>query len=171
MGAPRNHHALFVETDPVSGGGILLNVTGNIQNGMQFEERSTNKPEESVGFVDQSPLGWVAAGDFDRMRSICERNHPPKKQFNGPKRLYPKEPLRRCQEWTNETIDALTNNGVLQPFPMVTAETPAEEEYWTWSEEYENWYHMHEDGRCEWSTEEQPQNKNGKGKEKGKGEG
>ena len=34
-----------------------------------------------------------------------------------------------------------------------------EEEYWTWSKNYKNWYHIHEDGRCEWA----------KGKERGKG--
>jgi hypothetical protein len=36
-----------------------------------------------------------------------------------------------------------------------------EEEYWTWSGEYEDWYHIHKDGSYEWA----------KGKEKGKDKG
>ncbi|KAF5127158.1 hypothetical protein E5D57_008086 [Metarhizium anisopliae] len=78
---------------------------------MEFEEKSTNNPETSANFVEISPLGWVAAGDLDRMRHICMSIPPPKKQFNSWKRLYPKEPLRRCQEWTNEAIDSLTRDG------------------------------------------------------------
>jgi len=31
IGAPRNHHALFVETDTDSGGGALLHLKGAIQ--------------------------------------------------------------------------------------------------------------------------------------------
>lgn len=36
------------------------------------------------------------------------------KQFNGPKRIEPSVPLRRCQEWTDESIRALKNEGALQ---------------------------------------------------------
>lgn len=38
---------------------------------------------------------------------------PPKKQFDGPRRRYLDEPIRRCQEWTAEAIQALTSAGVL----------------------------------------------------------
>jgi hypothetical protein len=31
-------------------------------------------------------------------------------------------------------------------------QTPATE-YWTWSEEYQNYYHLHEDGTYEWATQ------------------
>lgn len=83
LGAPRNHHGLFIKTDLASKCGILLHVKGDIQNGMEFEEKLTNNPETSATFVEMSPLGWVAAGDLDRMRHICMSIPPPKKQFNG----------------------------------------------------------------------------------------
>ncbi|KAL8296019.1 hypothetical protein RB600_001486 [Gaeumannomyces tritici] len=175
LGAPRNHHALFVETDPESGAGLLLHVTGNIQDGMTFEERETKKPEESNTFSGKKSLGWVAIADLDRMRDICASNPPPKKQFDRAKRLYPNEPLRRCQEWTAETVASLTGEGVIQPHHSL-AGVPEEDEYWVWSEQYGNWYHVHEDGTYEWaeggeSSSSQPnkskQGKKDKGKRKG----
>ncbi|KAH6712168.1 hypothetical protein BKA61DRAFT_485809, partial [Leptodontidium sp. MPI-SDFR-AT-0119] len=59
--------------------------------------------------------------------------------FHGPKRLYLKESLRRCQDWTQEAIQALTTAGVLQ----TTSNTaPADmDEYWTWSGEYNQYSH------------------------------
>ncbi|KAK0110104.1 hypothetical protein ONS95_002760 [Cadophora gregata] len=30
--------------------------------------------------------------------------------------------------------------------------------YWTWSDEYNKYYHMHEDGSCEWYNEEASSN-------------
>lgn len=105
LGAPRNHHALFVETNGESGGGVIFQVTGNIQGGMRFEEKTcTTKPEDSHTFIERSALGWVDIQNLERMRDICAKNPPRKKQFHGPKRIYPGEPLRRCQEWTAETI-------------------------------------------------------------------
>ena len=29
---------------------------------------------------------------------------------------------------------------------------PLADGYWTWSEEYQNWYHMNNDGTCEWAS-------------------
>jgi hypothetical protein len=37
-----------------------------------------------------------------------------KKQFEGPRRLYPGEPIRRCQEWTKEAVETLAAEGVLE---------------------------------------------------------
>ena len=59
-------------------------------------------------------LGAVDKADLDQFRQVCQSIPPPKKQFEGPKRLYSKEPLRRCQEWTVEAIDALKVQGILK---------------------------------------------------------
>ncbi|KAG6019737.1 hypothetical protein E4U41_003125 [Claviceps citrina] len=118
LGAPRNHHAIFVQTeddDTGAGAGIKFHVTGNIQNGMTFEkEKTAQRPESRAGYVGKILLGRVAAGDLARVEDICRGVPPPKKQFQGGRRLFPKEPLRRCQEWTRETIEALRAEGVLR---------------------------------------------------------
>lgn len=114
IGAPRNHHALFVETDSVTGRGVVFQVTGNIQNGMQFETENRQCPEQSIGFVKKSHLGHVAADSLHLVEDTCRANPAPKRQFDGPKRLYPDEPLRRCQEWTKETVDSLISRRILQ---------------------------------------------------------
>jgi hypothetical protein len=115
LGAPRDHHAIFVDTNVDSqGGGLKLHVTGNMQSGMTFEVRRAERPENSPGFVDKTLLGWVSADKVHHIERICRGIEAPRKQFDGPKRLYPKEPLRRCQEWTSEAIDALMADGVLQ---------------------------------------------------------
>ena len=115
QGAPRNHHALFVET-PESGAksGHIFQVTGNIQQGMTFERKTAEEPELSLTFISKSHLGSVRTVDFSRISEVCRNIPPPKKQFDGPKRLYPTEPLRRCQEWTSEAIQALNDAHMLQ---------------------------------------------------------
>lgn len=113
IGAPRSHHALFLETDPSSKSGMVLNVVGNIQAGMAFEERRADDPETADTFVAKTYLGDVEAGDVDRVCGICRGNAAPGKQFDGARRLFPGEKLRRCQEWTAETVGLLEREGVL----------------------------------------------------------
>ncbi|EGE00898.1 hypothetical protein TESG_08193 [Trichophyton tonsurans CBS 112818] len=114
-GLPRDHHSIFVETGengPKTG--HLFHVTGDIQNGMVFDEKPAKEPESSATFVGKEKIGTVTHANYPRIKDICASITPPKKQFQGPKRLYPKEPLRRCQEWTRETVDALKDAQVLQ---------------------------------------------------------
>ncbi|CAK4025414.1 Hypothetical predicted protein [Lecanosticta acicola] len=113
LGAPRNHHAIFVETNQ-DRSVWLFQVTGDIQNGMRHEDKHASEPSTSATFRDKTLIGKVATANFDRIKGICEGIPAPKKQFNGPKRLFPNEPLRRCQEWTKEAIDALLSEGVLE---------------------------------------------------------
>lgn len=115
LGMPRNHHAIFIETDAQSGGGILLQVTGSIQDGMEFTDQQTGKPQDvDASFIGRTLLGRVAVHDVDRMRAACRGNPPPAKQFDGPRRINPGEKLRRCQEWTAETVEVLRRGGVLR---------------------------------------------------------
>jgi hypothetical protein len=81
--------------------------------GMSFEHRIAEEPENSASFIGKEYLGTVTHANYARVQTICEGIPPPKKQFQGPKRLYPSEPLRRCQKWTTEAIAALTAEQVL----------------------------------------------------------
>jgi hypothetical protein len=94
--------------------GHLFQVTGDIQNGMKHNDKPAKKPEESGTYQSKEYIGKVAATDFDRIKPTCESIPAPKKQFEGPRRLYPNEPLRRCQEWTQEAINTLANAGILK---------------------------------------------------------
>jgi hypothetical protein len=113
LGAPRNHHAIYVEFGPESW--RIFNVTGNIQDGMDFEVRDlSHRVEDDPVFISKTEIGKVSRDKLDHLRQICEANPPPEKQFDGPKRLYKNQPLRRCQEWTAETIEQLKAEGVLE---------------------------------------------------------
>jgi len=174
LGAPRNHHALFVETNVTDGSGYVFQVKGDIQRGMDYEAKQGRKPEESHTFVSKSSLGWVDAGAIGRINEVCVSILPPKKQFDGPKRLYPGETLRRCQEWTHEAVQALGSSGVLQtPPPQPTM--PPSQNYWVWSAEYNQYYHDNGDGTYEWAGASQGSSSRmettGKGEGKGKGRG
>ncbi|KAJ6786824.1 hypothetical protein PWT90_02652 [Aphanocladium album] len=92
----------------------VVQVTGNIQAGMMFEVKTNNCPESSPEFFKKEYLGWVSPEDLHRVQQVCAAIPPPKKQFEGPKSLYPAEPLRRCQEWTKEAIAALVAQDVLR---------------------------------------------------------
>lgn len=111
-GMPRDHHAIFVETNSDETG-WLFQVVGNIQEGMRHDDKPAKKPEDSTTFQERTFIGTVTVANFDRIKPICESIPPPKKQFHGPRRLYPQEPIRRCQEWTKEAIDALVEAQVL----------------------------------------------------------
>ncbi|GAB1739034.1 hypothetical protein NU219Hw_g3798t1 [Hortaea werneckii] len=114
-GMPRDHHAIFVETNAHTSG-RLFHVTGTIAQGMLYEEKELKFPDLSYSYENMTLLGAVDEADLDQFRQICQSIPPPKKQFEGPKRLDPKEPLRRCQEWTAEAVDALKIQGVLKAF-------------------------------------------------------
>jgi len=113
LGTPRDHHVIFVETK-VDGSGVIFQVRGDIQNGMTYEFKDGKKPEDSASFVSKTPIGKVSLADVPRIDPICKRIPPPPKQFNGPKRINPSIPLRRCQEWTQEAVQALQNEGILK---------------------------------------------------------
>ncbi|KAK4168191.1 hypothetical protein QBC43DRAFT_309847 [Cladorrhinum sp. PSN259] len=93
---------------------MIFHVVGNVQEGMIFEHKPAEKPETSLSFVSKSALGWVAASDMDLLEATCRANPPPEKQFNGPRRINPTKPLRRCQEWTAETIQTLRESGIVR---------------------------------------------------------
>lgn len=113
LGAPRNHRAIFVETK-ADESGELFHVKGDIQNGMSYETKQTSKkPEMSGTFVSKTKLGWIKVENLHLVDSICRANPPPAKQYDGPRRIDKNKPLRRCQEWTSETIAELKAEGVL----------------------------------------------------------
>lgn len=112
-GLPRDHHAIFVQTNDDQSG-KLFQVVGDIQNGMTHGHKDAKKPEESATYQEKVLIGKVSSANFHRIKLICDSIPPPKKQFEGPRRLYPREPIRRCQEWTKEAIEALYGAGVLE---------------------------------------------------------
>ncbi|PLB45974.1 hypothetical protein P170DRAFT_439675 [Aspergillus steynii IBT 23096] len=113
-GLPRDHQLLFVETHE-SGphSGHKYHVIGNIQEGMTFNHRAAGPPEEEPVFFTKQLLGRVAVADYPRFLAVCETVPVPKKQFQGAKRLYPSEPLRRCGEWADEATKKLLEEGVI----------------------------------------------------------
>ncbi|KAL2861623.1 hypothetical protein BJX68DRAFT_260435 [Aspergillus pseudodeflectus] len=113
VGMPRDHHAIFVEVNDDQSG-HLFQVVGNIQNGMTHGHRPAEKPEEWIDYQGKIYIGRVSTANYSRIQPICDAILPPKKQFEGPRRLYPAEPIRRCQEWTQEAIDALVTAGILE---------------------------------------------------------
>ena len=114
QGLPRSHHAIFFEIE-ADGSGFTFQVTGNIQQGMTHDHKGpAEKPENSDSFVSKVYLGSTSHGNYKRVEEICNAIEPPRKQFDGPTRLYPGVPLRRCQEWTQEAIAALKDAGVIE---------------------------------------------------------
>lgn len=99
LGAPRNHHAIFIETDD-SQSGYLYHVKGTIQDGMTYEVKHRSNPEQSTTFAKKTYLGWVNEPDYSRVNDICGGVPPPKKQFKKGRRLdpgcYPSVERWRC---------------------------------------------------------------------------
>lgn len=112
-GEPRNHHALWVQTAEARG--VAFHVIGPVNNGaMQYETKPTYiHPSKSMTFVSMQALGRVASHDLPRMDELCRGNGAPIMQMRDGERLYPDVPLRRCQEWTAETVALLRKAGVI----------------------------------------------------------
>ncbi|KAI1989220.1 hypothetical protein LOZ53_003626 [Ophidiomyces ophidiicola] len=124
VGMPRDHHAIFIETNsPSIGCGHVYQVTGNIQDGMVYEDKpATSPPEDDPSFVGKSLVGTVKETSHpDKVRKVCRSVEAPKKQFDGPRKLYPEEKVRRCQEWTAEAVAALTQAGLLNQDKIISA--------------------------------------------------
>ncbi|KAF2748590.1 hypothetical protein M011DRAFT_381536, partial [Sporormia fimetaria CBS 119925] len=104
LGAPRNHHAIFIETRNTHTNtltGAIFQVTGNIQTGMTFNHKDINtNPEDDIDFISKEFIETIDEQDLDRVKEIVNAVEPPRKQFHGPKRIDPSAPLRRRQEWT-----------------------------------------------------------------------
>jgi hypothetical protein len=113
-GAPRNHHAIFVETKK-DGSGVIFQVTGNVQEGMTHDMKDAKRPEDSFSWAQvKKPLGIIKHQNYGRIDRTCREIPPPPKQFNGAKRINPSVPLFRCQEWTDQAIAALKNKGIIE---------------------------------------------------------
>lgn len=122
VGVPRDHHAIFVETRP-DRSGHLFHLIGNIQNGMAFQNKPGKDPRTSNSYLSMTCIGTVKEEDYSRILPVVEAIPPPAKQFEKNQRLYPNTPLRRCQEWAAEGIEALKREGIVQ-----TAEKKLENE-------------------------------------------
>lgn len=122
LGALRNHHAIWVCTDSneqlLNGtfvpAGILVQVTGNVQQGMEFEVKDAIDPTTSPESKRKQNIGTIRQNDLQKLIEICQSLAPPPKQFDGPKKIDPDKPLYRCQDWTAEVIQLLMKAGVLQ---------------------------------------------------------
>ena len=82
---------------------------------MKYEYKVVYPPEGSAPFKAKTQLGWVSSSNLQQIDDICRFDPPTEQQFRGPRRIDPKKPPRRCQEWTSETIHLLKVKGVLKP--------------------------------------------------------
>lgn len=117
-GGKGDHHAIMVEntalqfTMPDTGPrAFLYQVKGSIAQGMTYEFRDAR---EEDSFLGKTLLGTVEGSDFNCIDRICAALPAPKKQFNGPKRLFPREKLYKCQAWTRDALQALEDEGILR---------------------------------------------------------
>lgn len=80
---------------------------------MVYEAKTTEEPEKSPVLVEKKRIGTVSKDDYPRFIAVCQSIPVPKKQFEGARQLYPKEPLRQCQGWAKEAIHALVEQKVV----------------------------------------------------------
>lgn len=118
-GGERDHHLIFIQTDinddEVPAGGYYFHVVGTLQIGMAINFEKRRHPFHSYTFKWLQHKGWMRHGDLEKAKEICNGVAPPAKQFDGPRRLAKGTPLRRCQHWAAEALDAMRAEGVLKP--------------------------------------------------------
>ena len=120
-GGTSDHHAIFVEGNLPSDGvacsntlrpaRFLYQVKGSIAQGMTYEFRDARDDDVCLA---RTLLGTVDGDDFNCIDRICSAVPPPKKQFHGPKRLFPRQKLYKCQAWTRDALAAMERGGILR---------------------------------------------------------
>jgi hypothetical protein len=81
---------------------------------MQCEDKPSSNPESWADLHNKVYLGRVAKKNYAKIKGICEGVAPQAKQFVGPRRVEPRVPLRRCEEWTRGLIEVLERERVLE---------------------------------------------------------
>lgn len=71
--------AIFVEKNHDQSGHVLQ-VTGDVQNGVKHEDKPAKKPEDSAIHQSKEFIGKITAADFARIKLTCEGIPAPKKQ-------------------------------------------------------------------------------------------
>ncbi|OAL22368.1 hypothetical protein AYO20_11193 [Fonsecaea nubica] len=112
--ATSSHHAIYVDIDEGKSG-ELLHVTGSIQQGMNFEARTSSHPFKGTTCEWIKPAGRVQQDKLAQLEAACRMIPPPAKQFHLSKPLVPKDKIRHCQHWVAEAIEFLREKGVLEP--------------------------------------------------------
>lgn len=83
-------------------------------------------PEEEPDFINQELLGLISVERYQNFEKIAVAIEPPKRQFEGAKRLVQRERLRRCQEWVGEVAKKLRSEGILLDGGRESKEKPQE---------------------------------------------
>ncbi|KAK4043898.1 hypothetical protein C8A01DRAFT_31996 [Parachaetomium inaequale] len=117
-GGNSDHHAILLEpaasrstAHGIEPSCFIFQVKDSVAQGMTYEFRDARDEDF---FLGKTLLGTVDADDFNCIDRVCAALPPPKKQFHGPKRLYPREKLYKCQAWTRDALRALAAEGVLR---------------------------------------------------------
>ncbi|KAK3065206.1 hypothetical protein LTS18_005992 [Coniosporium uncinatum] len=132
----RYHTTIFVETEPSSGKGVIHHVTGDITsaNGMRYERKQRDRPEDSRTYHSKEFLGYTIASTYPQSWNTLLQNVPAphqQKAFNvatmrtepfktlNPLTFYgsgeARPPLFKCTEWTEQrAIPALQSAGLIQ---------------------------------------------------------
>lgn len=93
----------------------------------------------------QASLKRDRASDSPPSNSRSHKKHDPaEKQDSAKKRTRRSTPRRAAAS----PAQGSTSSGAAVPLPG------SAEEYWSWSDEYQMWYHLNEDGSCIWDNGE-----------------
>ena len=111
-----HHHAIYVETEAAKGEGMIYHVVGNLLTGMELGFGAALDPLRSTTGVSKQHLGWITKENYHLMKAVCSMIPPPTAQMalDGTK-LDLSQPIRHCQHWVAEAIDALKTGGLLDP--------------------------------------------------------
>ncbi|PQE08174.1 hypothetical protein CJF31_00008249 [Rutstroemia sp. NJR-2017a BVV2] len=104
---------IFVQTNEHGNdSGHLYQVVGDMQNGMVHAHKEAKRPYNSSRFI-----GTVSASKYSQLRNICDS------VTAGPPKIDPANSLRHYQEWTNQVVELLFAQGVLQKPTALTMPT------------------------------------------------
>jgi hypothetical protein len=109
----RNYTSIFVETeDDLTGETFHVSTDDDL--GVYVEHLLSGRPEEAETFLYKSYVGRVSVANYPRMQSIVRALPASIKLSNRPNDIYPGIPLGQCSDWTEDAIQVLKDEGILE---------------------------------------------------------
>ena len=111
----RNHHTIFIEV-PGSDYGVIIQVYGEVQQGMKYDIQKEVKPENGTNYLGKELVGKLPGARLMKFLEVCESVPPPYKQLDDMcVKIYPERPFYRSAEWIEDVIRKLKERGCLEP--------------------------------------------------------
>lgn len=95
--------------------GTYFFVDGRLDHDNAYHEHLSNETPGSANHTSYEIIATIPAANMDRLKDLCRRVLPPRKQIHGGWEYCPWEPLYRSEDWVDDIITLGGRATILTP--------------------------------------------------------